>query len=260
VHAWHAEVTLCNSPSPRRRTKARSVATPSSQPHGRSHLPPDDRVRSGGYTPPRSGDHWLGSATTTSRHATYPRPGGVRRTDRNGVGCSHREGCPLFPLLNASLRGWRDHYCDSEDRWHDCARYKLSLTGKLVPITLLPNGHDAQLLRPDFDADRAGAAKRKQPSRQAAPSQFNAGSPATTVSAGRFEPVPTSAPAEAPVPAEPLDESPPPAQVLQPAEISSAVPEPVDNPPGRLTKPARQARGWTFRWWTRLLDWMAGPA
>lgn len=183
-----------------------------------------------------------------------PRPGGVRRTDRNGVGCSHREGCPLFPLLNASLRGWRDHYCDSEDRWHDCARYKLSLTGKLVPITLLPNGHDAQLLRPDFDADRTGAAKRKQVSRQAVPLQVNAGSPATTVSVGRFEPVPTSALAEVPVPAEPLNESPPSAQ------SSPAVSEPVDNPPGQLTKPARRARGSAFRWWSRLLEWMAGPA
>lgn len=189
-----------------------------------------------------------------------PRPGGVRRTDRNGVGCSHREGCPLFPLLKASLRGWRDHYCDSEDRWHDCARYKLSLTGQLVPITLLPNGHDAQLLRPDFDADRSGTTKRRQVSRQAAPSRVNAGSPATTVSVSRFEPVPTSAPAETPLSAEPLDESSSSAQTHPPAETSPAVPEPADNPPARLTRPARGARGSVFGWWTRLLDWMADPA
>ena len=52
------------------------------------------------------------------------------------MGCLHAKGCPLFPLLNASLRGWRDYYCDSEDRWLDCARYKLSRTGQPVPISL----------------------------------------------------------------------------------------------------------------------------
>jgi len=182
-----------------------------------------------------------------------PRPGGVRRTDRNGVGCSHREGCPLFPLLKASLRGWRDHYCDSEDRWHDCARYKLSLTGQLVPITLLPNGHDAQLLRPGFDAESSGAAKRKQVSRQASPARVNSGSPATAVTVGPFEPVPALAPAETPAPAEPLDESSPPAPPAPP-------PQPAGNPPARPTRSARRARGSAFRWWTRLLDWMAGPA
>ena len=203
------------------------------------------------------GDHWLGSATTTPRYATYS-AGGLRRTDRNGVSCSHREGCPLFPLLNASLRGWRDHYCDSEDRWHDCARYKLSLTGQVVPITLLPNGHDAQLLRPDSDPDGSGAVKRKQASRQAPPTRVKSGSPAATVTVGRFEPVPTPAPALTPTseqtsaPAEPLDESSPPAPVPQPAQSST--------PPARVTRPARRVRGSVFRWWTRLLDWMAGPA
>ena len=210
------------------------------------------------------GDHWLGSATTTPRYATYS-AGGLRRTDRNGVSCSHREGCPLFPLLNASLRGWRDHYCDSEDRWHDCARYKLSLTGQLVPITLLPNGHDAQLLRPDSDPDGSGAVKRKQASRQAPPTRVKAGSPAATVTVGRFEPVPTPAPALTPTseqtsaPAEPLDESSPPAPVPQPAQNPTTVPQ-SPAPPARVTRPARRVRGSVFRWWTRLLDWMAGPA
>ncbi|PWR07272.1 hypothetical protein DKT68_19590 [Micromonospora acroterricola] len=26
------------------------------------------------------------------------------------MGCSHAQDCPLFPLLNASLRDWRNHY------------------------------------------------------------------------------------------------------------------------------------------------------
>jgi len=52
------------------------------------------------------------------------------------------------------LRGWRDYYCDSDDRWLSCARYKVSLKGRPIPITLLPNGHDAQYL-----IDRTGAAE-----------------------------------------------------------------------------------------------------
>ncbi len=162
------------------------------------------------------------------------RPGGVRRTDRSGVGCSHREGCPLFPLLNASLRGWRDYYCDNDDRWRDCARYKVSLSGRLVPITLLPNGHDAQLLRRDPDADRSGAAESR-------PSRQNSGAPETAVPLARFEP--------APVPARPLEPSPP-----------SPVTQPKGRPPARLTQPAHQAHSSTRRWWTRLADWMASPA
>jgi hypothetical protein len=159
------------------------------------------------------------------------------------VGCSHREGCPLFPLLNASLRGWRDYYCDSADRWHDCARYKMSLTGQLVPITLLPNGHDAQLLRPDPGADRAGATVSRSVPRQAPPSGLNSGSPETVVPIARFESGLT------PAPDEPLEPSPP-----------SQVPQPPDNPPDRLTRPARRAYGATRHWWTRIADWMAGPA
>jgi len=184
-------------------------------------------------------DRWPGSAMIAPCH--LPRPGGVRRTDRSGVGCSHREGCPLFPLLNASLRGWRDYYCDSADRWHECARYKLSLTGRLVPITLLPNGHDAQLLRPD--AGRSGAAGPKAASGEAPPSRLNSGSPETVVAMAQFEPGPT------PVPARTLDPSPP-----------SQVPQPSEGTPARLTRPGRRAHGSTHRWWTRLTYWMTGPA
>jgi hypothetical protein len=179
-----------------------------------------------------------------------PRPGGVRRTDRSCVGCSHREGCPLFPLLKASLRGWRDYYCDSADRWHECARYKLSLTGRLVPITLLPNGHDAQLLRPDPDAVRPGAAEPRHAPSQAPPSQLNSGSPETAVPIARFEPGPT--------PARPLEPSPP-SQVSPPPVSPPAVSQPPANPPARLTRPARRAYGSMRRWWTRLADWMARP-
>lgn len=184
-----------------------------------------------------------------------PRPGGVHRIDRSGVGCSHREGCPLFPLLNSSLRGWRDYYCDSADRWHDCARYKLSRTGQLVPITLLPNGHDAQLLRPDRGADRSGPAEPGHALKQAPPSQLSSGSPKTAVPMARFE----AGPAPAPAPTRLLEPSPP-SEVPQLLESPPAVPQPPGHPPARLTRPARRTHGSTRRWWTRLTDWMAAPA
>ncbi len=225
----------CRSPAARRQSThprtggATGIALPRAFP-----------TRCCGYTPRRF--EIAGWVLQRQDRTHLPRPGGVRRTDRSGVGCSHREGCPLFPLLNASLRGWRDYYCDSADRWHDCARYKMSLTGRLVPITLLPNGHDAQLLRPDPGADRSGAAEPVPASRQAPPSGLNPGSPETAVPIARFESGLT------PAPDRPLEPSPP-----------SQVPQPPENPPARLTRLARRKYGSTRRWWTRLADWMARP-
>ena len=83
------------------------------------------------------------------------------------MGCSHAVGCPLFPLLKASLQGWRDYYCDSADQWHECARFKLSLTGERVPITLLPNGRHAQHLGRPTSTGRPVAAQPGQTPRQA---------------------------------------------------------------------------------------------
>ena len=62
------------------------------------------------------------------------------------MGCTHVPDCPLFPKLNASLRGWRDAYCDSDSAWRDCARYQQSNSGKAVPLALLPNGRLAQTI------------------------------------------------------------------------------------------------------------------
>jgi hypothetical protein len=98
------------------------------------------------------------------------------------VPCSHAQNCPLFPLLKASLRGWREYYCDTEDRWRDCARYKLSLTGQLVPISLLPNGREAHHLRRAPEAGLYGAADPGY----APPPRPNAASTA------RFESAPTA--------------------------------------------------------------------
>jgi hypothetical protein len=83
------------------------------------------------------------------------------------VGCSHAAGCPLFPLLRESLRGWRDYYCDSNDQWLGCARYQMSLTGERVPISLLPNGAHARHFEDAGGTGRPGAAAPRQAERQA---------------------------------------------------------------------------------------------
>ncbi|MFE9206996.1 hypothetical protein, partial [Micromonospora sp. NPDC007230] len=85
---------------------------------------------------------------------------------------------PLFPLLNAGLRDWRDYYCDSAEGWRTCARFKLSRTGRLVPITLLPNGADAIYL------GRIPAGDGSDTASQAPPSRLDPGF------SQRFEPVP----------------------------------------------------------------------
>lgn len=64
------------------------------------------------------------------------------------MSCSHAASCPLFPRLQASLEGWRRTYCDHDTAWQGCARYELSLSGGSVPITLLPNGHNIQVVEP----------------------------------------------------------------------------------------------------------------
>ncbi|MFV1998143.1 MAG: hypothetical protein ACC641_09045 [Acidiferrobacterales bacterium] len=59
--------------------------------------------------------------------------------------CSHTSDCELFPMIsvNSALKIWRAFYC--EGKWHECARYKLSLKGKVVPPNLLPNGKSIDL-------------------------------------------------------------------------------------------------------------------
>lgn len=54
--------------------------------------------------------------------------------------CQHATTCPLFPRLNHSLVGWKTAFCDSDEASKGCARFQLSLTGKPVPLGLLPNG------------------------------------------------------------------------------------------------------------------------
>jgi hypothetical protein len=152
------------------------------------------------------------------------------------VGCSHAEGCPLFPFLRASLQGWRDYYCDSEDRWHDCARYKLARSGQLVPISLLPNGHDAWHLR--READESWSAAQQRQARGQVPVSWR--EPWQQESASWFEP--------APPPAPPSIVAPRPRPRVHPQPSYQAGSDPY----GRQIS---RRRGW----WARLVDWMKGP-
>lgn len=145
------------------------------------------------------------------------------------MGCSHAKTCPLFPLLKASLRGWRDSYCDSEQRWRECARYRLASRGQLVPISLLPNGADVGHIR--------RAAERSAAAEPTPPAPLISGSQGTVA---WFEPAPE------PKPARPREPSRPP-QVPQ---------QPPASPQQRSTRPGGSKR----RWWTRLAEWMRGPA
>ncbi len=56
------------------------------------------------------------------------------------MACSHTKNCDLFPqfTLNPALKVWQVHYCEGE--FTGCARYRLALEGKAVPLNLLPNG------------------------------------------------------------------------------------------------------------------------
>ena len=55
-------------------------------------------------------------------------------------GCPYKESCELFPLFTTEklLGFWKAMYCFAG--YERCARYKLSLEAKPMPLTLLPNG------------------------------------------------------------------------------------------------------------------------
>lgn len=64
--------------------------------------------------------------------------------------CSHVDSCEMYKLLklSGSLKIWQARYCFSAQHT-ECARFKLSLTGKPVPINLMPNGALLQVPRTD---------------------------------------------------------------------------------------------------------------
>jgi len=163
------------------------------------------------------------------------------------VGCSHTAGCPLFPLLKASLQGWRDYYCDSEDQWRGCARYQVSLTGERVPISLLPNGARARHLE---DAaghpDQSGTAHQEQRPQQAQAPQQN---PWSAESASWSQPT-SGAPAWFGAASPPIPDS--------HDELSPRPQVPPSS--GRPSRHARQAPSPKRGWWARFTEWMGGPA
>lgn len=59
--------------------------------------------------------------------------------------CPHMGNCPMYSLLKLSgtLKTWQSRYCQAE--YTECARYKLSLSGKSVPQNLMPNGATLRL-------------------------------------------------------------------------------------------------------------------
>jgi len=67
------------------------------------------------------------------------------------MACSHTQSCELYVQFAAdpSIKLWKAHYCDSD--YKRCARFLLSLQGKSVPITLLPNGRSINVSVSDED-------------------------------------------------------------------------------------------------------------
>jgi hypothetical protein len=65
------------------------------------------------------------------------------------MACSHSGSCELYVQFAAdpSIKLWKSHYCDSD--FKRCARYQLSLQGKSVPLTLLPNGKSIEVAASD---------------------------------------------------------------------------------------------------------------
>jgi len=189
------------------------------------------------------------------------------RTGGSNVGCSHAAECPLFPLLRASLQGWRDYYCDSAHQWQDCARYRMSLTGEPVPISLLPNGAAARHLEGTAGANRGPAHPTQthaqahtQQAQQAPPPRSDpwsqeAGAWSQPTPAG--PPQPSQAWTAAPQDMTPFGATPASAPVRhQPPSPSAGIPR----SPDPTARSARQASGPKRGWWARLADWMRGPA
>lgn len=67
------------------------------------------------------------------------------------MNCSHATHCELYVQFAAdpSIKLWKTHFCDSN--FERCARYLLSLQGKPVPLTLLPNGKEIETTMSEAD-------------------------------------------------------------------------------------------------------------
>ena len=63
------------------------------------------------------------------------------------MACSHIQGCELFVqfALNPALEIWKSAYCNGDFR--SCARFETASMGKMVPLSLLPNGKKIKINR-----------------------------------------------------------------------------------------------------------------
>ncbi|VAW59015.1 hypothetical protein MNBD_GAMMA08-767 [hydrothermal vent metagenome] len=71
------------------------------------------------------------------------------------MACSHVNSCELFVqfAMNSALELWKVSYCKSAD-YARCERYKASLEGNPISLTLLPNG----VILTESDNEGIGAA------------------------------------------------------------------------------------------------------
>lgn len=58
--------------------------------------------------------------------------------------CSHSDSCDLYVqfAMEPSLKLWKQHFCDGQ--FERCARFQVALSGRPVPLGLLPNGKELQ--------------------------------------------------------------------------------------------------------------------
>jgi homoserine dehydrogenase len=112
------------------------------------------------------------------------------------MACTHKDSCGLFRLitLNSALMIWQTFYCDGKHE--TCERFQLSLAGKPVPPSLLPNGRllDMQLRT---DGSAAGERRAAATVAAAAPAQ-PAPAPAARSAPPAAAPVATASAASAP--------------------------------------------------------------
>ncbi len=165
------------------------------------------------------------------------------------MGCTHTAGCPLFPLLNASLEGWRRYYCDTDAEWRECARYKQALRGQHVPLSLLPNGSDALYINQAVQRKKSEPGGGEQPvAARPTPGSRPPGTPKLTDLL--FEHAAGPAPSDT--------QSTRPMQLPERSPRSQLSPRPLA-PPAASRRPAQQATNANKHWWNRLAEWMRKP-
>jgi hypothetical protein len=96
------------------------------------------------------------------------------------VTCTHKDSCALYKHLatDFSLKVWQKFFCDG--KYEQCARYRLALEGKAIPLTLLPNGK--HLAIPQLQTATPDAADAVPPTAPAAVRPTPAPAPAAAAS------------------------------------------------------------------------------